>query len=117
MSSSLLKPFDILELSKKLVVACYSLTSSLPPEEITNLTLYIRNGALTVHINSVQATFAKKKKARKKFIKVSKNSLVIIDASIEALLEVGLVKEEATTEVMQLSSVCYQQLDRLKRYK
>ncbi|RYF79621.1 MAG: diversity-generating retroelement protein bAvd family protein, partial [Chitinophagaceae bacterium] len=46
-----LKSFDIFSLSKKLVVACYSLTSSLPPEEKTSLSQYIRNAALSTHLN------------------------------------------------------------------
>ena len=43
--------------------------------------------------------------------------LVVIDAALDVLVEVGLVKEEDTTEVVQLSSTCYQLLDRLKKEK
>jgi four helix bundle protein len=112
-----LKPFDILELSKKLVVACYTLTGNLPAEEKTTLTLYIRNAALSVHINAIEGVFLKKKKSKKKFVRTAKNSLVIIDAAVDVLIEVGLAKEEDTTEVMQLSSTCYQLLDCLKKDK
>jgi four helix bundle protein len=111
------KSFDIFELSKKLVLACYSLTANLPSEEKTNLTQYIRNAALSAHINITQGAFLKKKKAKKKFMAGAKNSLVIIDAAVDVLVEVGLVKEEDTNEVAQLSSTCYQLLDRLKKEK
>ena len=110
-------PFDILEQSKKLVVACYMLTGNLPTEEKTALTLYMRNAALTVHLNSVQASFIKKKKAKKNFIKGAKNSLVVIEAVADVLIELGFIKEQESTEVMQLSSTCYQLLDRLKKQK
>jgi four helix bundle protein len=112
-----LKSFDIFELSKKLVVACYALTAELPNEEKTNLTQYIRNAALSVHINSIQGAFLKKKKAKKKFLRRAKDALVVIDAAVDVLVEVGLVKEEDTIEVSQLSSACYQLLDRLKKEK
>ena len=112
-----LKSFDIFELSKKLVVACYAMTSTLPPEEKTNLTQYIRNAALSTHLNITQGAFLKKKRARKRFIKGAKNSLIVIDAAVDVLIEVRLIKEQDTTEVMQLSSTCYQLLDRLKKEK
>lgn len=111
------KGFDIFELSKKLVLACYSLTGRLPAEEKTNLTQYIRNAALSAHINMTQGAFLKKKKLRKKFFSSAKNSLVVIDAAVDVLIEVGFAKPEETTEVQQLSSTCYQLLDRLKKDK
>jgi four helix bundle protein len=110
------KSFDIFELSKKLVVACYALTGSLPAEEKTALTQYIRNAALSVHLNIAQGAFVKKKKA-KRFMLEAKNSLVIIDAAVDVLVEVGLVKEQDTNEVVQISSTCYQFIDRLKKEK
>lgn len=115
--TSTFKPFDILDLSKKLVVAAYALTANLPAEEKTNLTLYLRNAALKVHINCVEGAFLKRKKKKKKSVREAKNSLVIIDTVVDVLIELSLVKEEATTELMQLSSTCYQLLGRLKKDK
>jgi len=112
-----LKGFDIFELSKKLVIACYALTGNLPPEEKTNLTQYIRNAALSAHIDIMQGAFLKKKKAKRKLMMSAKNSLVVIDAAVDVLVEVDLIKEEDTNEVMQLSSTCYQLIDRLKKEK
>jgi four helix bundle protein len=115
--TSTFTPFDILELSKQLVVAAYSLTANLPADEKTNLTLYLRNAALKVHLDSVESTFQKKNKKLKKVVNKAKNSLVVIEAIVDVLIEVNLVEEEATTELMQLSSTCYQLLDRLKKDK
>jgi len=112
-----LKNFDIFDLSKKLVVACYSLTDNLPPEEKTNLIQCIRNAALSVHLEILQCTFLRKEKGKKNHIRNAKNSLVVIDAAIDVLIEVGLIKEKDRSEVMQLSSTCYQLLDRLKKEK
>ncbi|WP_172623154.1 four helix bundle protein [Flavisolibacter ginsenosidimutans] len=110
-----LKSFDIFELSKKLVLACYALTGTLPSEEKTALTQYIRHAALSAHISIAQGAFLKKKKARKKFLQDAKNALLIIDAAVDVLVEAGLVKAEETNEVQQLSSTCYQLLGRLKK--
>ncbi|RYZ24639.1 MAG: four helix bundle protein, partial [Chitinophagaceae bacterium] len=83
----------------------------------TSLSQYIRNAALSTHLNITQGAFLQKKKAKKKRMMAAKNSLVIIDAAVDVLVEVGLVKEEDTSEVMQLSSTCYQLIDRLKKEK
>lgn len=107
------KSLDIFTSSKKLVVACYALTNSLPPEEKTNLRFYIRNAALTAHLAISQGAFLKKNKAKKKFLQKAKNSFVIIDAAVDIVTEVGFVKEEETREVLELSSLCFQQLDDL----
>lgn len=98
-------------------MACYTLTAALPKEEKTNLTQYIRNAALTAHINIVQGAFLKKKKAKERFLTGAQHSLVVIDAAVDVLIEVGLATEEDTTEVIALSSQCYELLDRLKKEK
>ncbi len=111
------KALDVFNLSKKLVVACYSVTASLPKEEKTNLTHYIRSSALKIHFNIAQGAFLKKKKKRKRFIKTAQNALLVIDAAVEVLVEVGFGNEEETNEVMELSSTCYQLLATLKKRK
>lgn len=114
--NSSLKSFDVFDLSKQLVVACYSLTSLLPPEEKTNLIQCIRGAALSVHLKILQCTFLKRRK-RKKLLREAKHSLIVIDAAVDVLVEVQLVKDTDTSEVMQLSSTCYQLLYRLKKDK
>lgn len=110
------KALHIFNLSKKLVVTCYSFTDKFPAEEKANLVHYIRSSALKVHLNIAQGAFLKKKKRRTKFIRPAQNALIVIDAAIEVVTEIGFAKEEAT-QVMQLSSACYQLLDRLKKDK
>lgn len=105
------------ELSKKLVVACYALCSKLPPEEKTALSQYIRQASLSAHFSIAQGAFLKKSKARKKFTNEAKNSLVVIDAAMDVLVETGLARPGDTDEVMQLSSACYGLLQRLKKGK
>ena len=106
------KSLEVYNLSKQLVVACYELTSDLPVEEKTNLTLFIRNASLTVYLNIAQGAFLKIKK-KKKFIRTAQNALIVIDAATEALVATGFKKEGQITEVVSLSSACYQLLEQL----
>lgn len=106
--------FDLYELSKKLVLACYALTANLPPEEKTALSLYIRQAALKVHLAVAQGAFHQPEKARRKFLSRAKNALVVIDAATDVLVETGLATTADIAEVAELSAACYNVLHRWK---
>ena len=111
------KTFELYNLSKKLVVACYELTHDLPEGEKTNLTRYIRTAAITVHLSIAQGAFFNKKKKKKKFIQTVQNALTVIDAALTVLIEVKYLKEEDSSEITGLTSAIYQTLDGLKKDK
>jgi four helix bundle protein len=106
--------FELYNLSKKLVIACYELTHDLPTEEKTNLTQYIRTAAVTVHLNIAQGFSLKKKKKRKKVI-IIQNALTIINAAIEVLLEVGFITKENSAKLTTLITACYRAIENLKK--
>jgi four helix bundle protein len=110
---STFKKLEAYDLAKKLVVDCYELTHDLSQEEKTNLSRIIRQAAVTAFISVAQGIFLRKKKKKKKMVRSAQNALVVIDAAIEVLLEVDLVKEEQTRKISELSSSCYQLLNRL----
>ena len=111
------KALDIYHVSKKLVAGCYELTHHLPPEEKTNLVQYIRSAAVTVHLHIAQGTFLKTKKKKKKAIRSIQNALLVINAALEVLVEVGFVGEDRVIELTDLTSACYDILDDLKKGK
>ena len=107
--------FELYDLSKKLVVACYELTHELPSEEKTNLTQYIRTAAVTVHLIIAQGLSLKKKKKRKKAITTIQNALTVINAATEVLLEVGLITKEKSSALTTLVTDCYAAIEHLKK--
>lgn len=111
------KSLDVYDLSKKLVVVSYELTHSLPAEEKTHLSCFIKTAALTAHVNITQGAFLKSRKQKKKFIRKAQTALVVMDAALEVLTEAHLATEKQTIELVQLSSSCYQLLNDLKKDK
>lgn len=111
------KTFELYNLSKKLVVACYELTHDLPSEEKTNLVQYIRTAAVTVHLNIAQGVLLNKKKKRKKAIRTVQNALIIIDTALAVLTEVNYTAEDRTSEITDITSAVYQTMDTLKKDK
>ena len=101
-------------LARKLVLNCYELTQDLPAEEKTNLTRYIRSAAVTVFLNIARGIFLKKRKKRKKFIESAKNNLVVINAAMEALADVGLIPKEELKPIVDTTSALYRLLKKDK---
>ena len=106
------KGLELYNHSKKLVIACYELTHELQGEETTNFVRYIRTAALSLHVNIAQGVFSESKR-RKKFIRNARSALIIIDAAIEILIELGFVREPQVHLITSLLSSCNQILDEL----
>jgi len=104
-------------LSRKLVVSCYELTHHLPPEEGANLSRIIRAAAVTVHLNMTQGLLATKKKKRHKLVEATENALIVIDAAMGVLLEVGLAHSGQIHPIRDASSQCFTVLRGLKKGK
>ncbi len=104
------KSLEVYHVSRKLVVACYELTHSLPAEEKTNFSRYIRTAALNLHVNIAQGIFRKNKK-RKKYLRGARHALVAIDAATEILVEVGFCTAEDVDVISALTASCFQLLD------
>ena len=108
---------DLYNISKKLVTACYELTQQIPAEEKTNLTKFVRTAAVTAHILIAQGTFLKRRKKRKKAIRAIQHSLIVINAAVDVMVEVGFVSTDKTTELEDLCAACLAVLDDLKKQK
>jgi hypothetical protein len=104
---------DVFTSSKKLVLSCYALTQDLPADEKSNLVFYIRNAALTAHLSISQGMFSKKGKVKRKLLLQAKNAYIVIDAAVEILVELKLVTERQTVDVLSLVSTCYSQTESL----
>lgn len=111
------KTFELYNLSKKLVVACYELTHDLPSEEKTNLVQYIRTAAVTAHLNIAQGAFLNKKKKKKKTIQTVQNALIVIDTALAVLTEVNYATEDRTSEITDITAALYQTMETLKKGK
>jgi four helix bundle protein len=109
------KALEVYQLSRKLVIACYDLITEIPSEEKTNLTAYLKDAALTVHLNVAKGAFLKKKKQKKICLRQARLSLIVIDTILGVLIETGLIKEDRTIEATTLSSACDQLLGEMKK--
>jgi len=104
------KNMEVYQLSKKLVLACYELTHELPKDEAGNFIRYIRTAALSAHVNIASAAFSPPEK-RKKTVREAKNAIIVIDAAVDILKELGFVTPDQTDTIGFLSASLLQLLD------
>jgi four helix bundle protein len=104
------KNLEVYQLSKKLVVACYELTHDLRREEAANFVHYIRTAALSAHVNIAQAVFSMSDK-KKKPLKAAISAIIIIDAAVDILVEVGFATSDQVETVIYLSNAVIEMLD------
>ena len=103
---------EVYQLSKKLVVACYALTNELHQAEAANFVRYIRTASLNVHINVAQIAFASPGK-RKKRLKDARSALIIVEAAVDILFELGLITEDHVEKIDYFSKELLESLDKM----
>ena len=74
---------DVYISSKQFVSQCYKLTKILPQEEKFSMCSQIRRAALSVHLNIAEGASRKSEVERKRYFKISRGSLVEIDAALD----------------------------------
>ena len=110
------KDLEIISLSKMLVQKCYELTQSLPEEEKKNIGQQIKNAALNTYLKLSEGAFLSKKK-RKRCFADARVSIILLDANLEAYLQLGYSSEEELQEISVLLISCYKKLNKLFKKK
>ena len=110
------KDLEIVSLSKTLVQKCYELTQSLQEEERKNIGQQIKNAALNTYLKLSEGAFLNKKK-RKKCFKDARVSIILLDATLEAYLKLGLASEGDLQDISFLLVSCYKKLNKLIKKK
>jgi len=74
---------DVFHISKSVTLECYRITQSLPVEEKFGMIQQIRRAALSVHLNIAEGCTRKSNAERKRFLEVSRGSLIEIDTAFD----------------------------------
>lgn len=72
-------------------MACYRLTTILPPEEKFGMTSQIRRAALSVHLNIAEGASGRSDAERKRYYEIARGSLVEIDAALDVANDLNLL--------------------------
>lgn len=104
---------DVFRISKLFVLECYRLTKEFPQEEKFNLTSQIRRAALSVHLNLAEGSTRKSAIERKRYLIVSRGSLIEVDTAFDIAVDLHFCQEEQTHKMGALLVQCFSQLSAL----
>jgi four helix bundle protein len=110
------KDLEIISLSKTLVQKCYELSGSLPEDEKKNIGQQIKNAALNTYLKLSEGAFLNKKK-RKRCFTDARVSIILLDANLEAFLQLGFSSEAELQDISFLLVSCYKKLNKLIKKK
>ena len=88
------KKLEVWKLSVALVKEVYKLTATFPKEEMFNLTSQMRRAAVSVASNFSEGAARKSKPDKNRFFKISRASLVELDAQVEISIALNYLTEE-----------------------
>ena len=101
------KELELYALSKKLAYTCYALTDTLPAEEKSISGAAIRKAAIGMHMHMATALSRKSKKKRRKYFRLAKDYLVMIEAATNLLLELKYIQPPDISELDILLQRCH----------
>src|SRR5688572_9938422 len=104
---------EIFQTTKKLVLEVYKISKILPHEEKFALTQQIRRATISVHLNVAEGFTRKSKAERKRFLEVSRGSLIELDTGLDISMELLYLDGVNLNEVSLLVISCFTQLSKL----
>ena len=104
---------EIFQTTKRLVLEVYKLSKNLPQEERFALTQQIRRAAISVHLNVAEGFSRKSPAERKRFLEVSRGSLIELDTALDISIELLYLEGVNLKEVSWLIISCFSQLSKL----
>lgn len=107
------KSLDVYLSVKELVNEVYKLSILLPQEEKFNMVQQIRRAALSVKLNLSEGCTRKSPVERKRFLVVSRGSVVEIEAVLEVAVDLNYLKKESLGTIGELLNKCFAMLSRM----
>ncbi len=88
------KTLDVYLIIRELIKETYKVSLLLPAEEKFNMVQQIRRAALSVKLNLAERSTRKSEIERKRFLEISRGSVVEIDAALETAVDLNYFTRE-----------------------
>ena len=112
------KKLDVWKKSMLLIKKVYIFSKTLPSEERFNLISQMRRSSISVASNIAEGFSRLSNQEKKRFIEISRSSLVELDTQFEVCIEVGYTKVEELTEFDDIINHVFAMLTNLlKKYE
>ena len=107
------KSLDVYKVVRELVKETYNVSLQLPPEERFNMVQQIRRAALSVKLNLAEGSTRRSEIERKRYLEISRGSVVEIDAALETAVDLQYFSVEQLQNVGALLNRCFAMLSKM----
>jgi four helix bundle protein len=104
---------DIYQAVRELTKEIYFVSNQLPGEERFNMVQQIRRAGLSIKLNLAEGASRRSLLERKRFLEVSRGSLIEVDAILETAVDLKYFKMEDLTAVLGLLNKCFAMLSNM----
>lgn len=107
------KSLDIYQVVRSLVKEVYKVSKTLPPEERFNMFQQVRRAALSVKLNLAEGSTRRSEVERKRYLEVSRGSIVEIDAAFETAVDLEYYSMKELEDLGMLLNKCFAMLSNM----
>ena len=107
------KALDVYSIVNDMVKEIYSLSSKFPAEEIYNSVQQIRRAAMAVKLNLAEGCTRKYISERRKYIELSRDSLVEVDAVLETMIDLKYITPQEVSLASSLIKKSFAMISRM----
>jgi four helix bundle protein len=104
---------DIYQAVRELTKEIYFVSNQLPGEERFNMVQQIRRAGLSIKLNLAEGASRRSLLERKRFLEVSRGSLIEVDAILETAVDLKYFKMEDLIAVSGLLNKCFAMLSNM----
>jgi four helix bundle protein len=106
---------DVFQVSRAIVLTCYSETNSFPPDERYAMVQQIRRAALSVHLNIAEGCSRKSLTERKRYYEIARGSLIEIDTALDIAVALHYSTREKLSDLGELLTRSFPMISKLIR--
>lgn len=107
------KSLDIYKITRELVKETYQVSLKLPSDERFNMVQQIRRAALSVKLNLAEGSTRRSEVERKRYLEISRGSVVEIDAALETAVDLEYFSAEQIQNIGVLLNRCFAMLSKM----
>lgn len=104
---------DVYKAVRELTNEIYFISLKLPADEKFNMVQQIRRAVLSIKLNLAEGSSRKSPIERKRFLEISRGSLVEVDAVLETAVDLKYLKVEDLETVAKLLNKCFEMLSKM----
>jgi len=107
------KNLELCKVSRELIKESYKVTLLLPAEEKYTLVQQISRAALSVKLNVAEGSSRKPETERKRYLEISRGSVIEIDATAEAMVDLNYSTVEPLEQLGKHLNSCFALLPKM----